>query len=1354
MGNTHGTSGNGPIISVEDARAHICDEEYRRLKAAFSGFKKQFITYDEFCYHVLGGARIPEDMRRELFLFCSRNSETLSFENLLTALVGLCRIEQVQEHFIEECKGFASWGLRPPLLTIPMSDSYISFYEVMSYVTHLSVGEVMELEKVFATISDRSVCKLSKDRWDAALCDCFPRKFSDQLFRVFDENGDNQIDFRELVCGLSAMCRGPFPSRLSFLAKLWDEDCDAMLSDAELKEMYTDLNVPEGDRVVAKSSGEKAAVVDFATWANENEYSKEYYAMAMEIGHICLGLRPESYRVGFALVKWLKIDLPTCPDLYLLIKTHKLVSSDDLVSTDPSLFKVRPIISCVDGPTDRITWLITLVLTQLLKYIPAHLTNTQMFLDRLRNAQPNNAYVMESFDVTALYTNVSNDSAMQAIRELLIQHEGAINMYGFSIQQLMTLLKECLNCSIFRWSGRYYAQMRGLAMGQRLAPSLAIAYMSKVEAPVIDLGPSFEYRSKGLPLPEWNIVSSVWHNAWSRAASEGKPPPPVDNSSIKGAKADDGWSGKVACLSLESANLRVDLNPEDYIAVPPVLWRAWLRWHGSAQSVDGQFTRKRLGGEFFPDGKEALELYPMDILLLGHDKKKTKDIDGIQQLSPWACAQVSRSCTVDELLQLCRNELRLGDGDARLWLVGDEGNTLLDDGKRTLHQLTVKGKRVNKFLLELRDSNGVWPEELRASLTGTQISSLACTIEFYVVFCYGQTKIIQTTGRPGAVGLVNSGNFCYRNAAIQCLARVSPLTEYLLNEAILNALKRGDANNNASFATTLEYSKLLREMWSTKNKNISPNGFNEAVRFAEQFDDGEQHDCQEFVSFLIERFHTCVAKMENQNSIIDGERSHESKESGNNEASCGKDEANDADETDEEKAEKVKFGGTGQLRSRLICRKCKSASSVFEVFTSLSLPIGFENVELYQITVVRRDGSVPRRYGFRLPRECTVSTFKGLVAEASGVSRDALTVQCLSKRGCFMNPSNAEADIALSSVPSGARLYALQLPEDTPDWRVAIHRKLQYNYEPYFLGATGGFIVTQFGLPLIVPCPPDFTGKQLYEDVMVQMRRFMDTSSPTTSSRAHDPSEDISFGYPFSLCLADESWEWCGQCPPLRFCRGCLIKPDSSLANIPKNCGIAVDWLPIALYLKYNHSQELACEDDESVAETWSRHFAPSSLEHCLERFSCPETLDALIHCDKCNEKTKRDKVMTIWRLPRYLIIHLKRFEFLRYEKRMGKCKRVITFPLKQFDPASFVDGKGERSKYECIAIANHYGQLSSGHFVAYARGSGEKWLLLNDCSVKVSETLKIVKAFIIACKVCAYLIVHCDVVISVVYLF
>ncbi|KAJ1354034.1 hypothetical protein KIN20_010834 [Parelaphostrongylus tenuis] len=49
-----------------------------------------------------------------------------------------------------------------------------------------------------------------------------------------------------------------------------------------------------------------------------------------------------------------------------------------------------------------------------------------MFADRLRNAKLINTYVIETFDATALYTNVSNDSALQATHELLIQHQGAM----------------------------------------------------------------------------------------------------------------------------------------------------------------------------------------------------------------------------------------------------------------------------------------------------------------------------------------------------------------------------------------------------------------------------------------------------------------------------------------------------------------------------------------------------------------------------------------------------------------------------------------------------------------------------------------------------------------------------------------------------------------------------------------------------------------------------------------------------------------------------------------------------------------------------------------------------------------
>ncbi|KAJ1372755.1 hypothetical protein KIN20_035000 [Parelaphostrongylus tenuis] len=44
-------------------------------------------------------------------------------------------------------------------------------------------------------------------------------------------------------------------------------------------------------------------------------------------------------------------------------------------------------------------------------------------------------------------------------------------------------------CSLPKWSGNYFAQIKGLAMGQRLAPTLAIAFMSEVEASIIDLRP-------------------------------------------------------------------------------------------------------------------------------------------------------------------------------------------------------------------------------------------------------------------------------------------------------------------------------------------------------------------------------------------------------------------------------------------------------------------------------------------------------------------------------------------------------------------------------------------------------------------------------------------------------------------------------------------------------------------------------------------------------------------------------------------------------------------------------------------------------------------------------------------------
>ena len=105
-------------------------------------------------------------------------------------------------------------------------------------------------------------------------------------------------------------------------------------------------------------------------------------------------------------------------------------------------------ISSVMGPTDRISWLLSFVEGQLLQYISVHLPNIRALLDQLHRTDIGSRMVIESFDVTSLYTNVSNSEAMAAVYDLLVEYSSKVNIYGFTIKQIMTLIRECLNCSI------------------------------------------------------------------------------------------------------------------------------------------------------------------------------------------------------------------------------------------------------------------------------------------------------------------------------------------------------------------------------------------------------------------------------------------------------------------------------------------------------------------------------------------------------------------------------------------------------------------------------------------------------------------------------------------------------------------------------------------------------------------------------------------------------------------------------------------------------------------------------------------------------------------------------------------
>ncbi|GMR42750.1 hypothetical protein PMAYCL1PPCAC_12945, partial [Pristionchus mayeri] len=1237
MGNRIYSAGGGgdPPISLAQARSHLTNEEFVRLQNAFGRLKKSQLNIDDFSKHVLGNATVPDDARKTLFKFFSNGSDAISFDNLICALVGISKSEHAQEQFIENHKEFSTWGLRPPLLTIPINDAYINFYEVMSYVTHLSVSEVQDLERVFLRHSTGVVMLVQKS-WEAAAAGCFPELFVKRLLRVFDDNCDGEVDFREMVCGVSAMCRGPLPSRFTFLASMWDEDGDGYLNEKELMKMYDEMKVPPSARTVAASGhgGTCAAPVDVAQWAiTHSEYVKELYAWAQEIGHICFGLRPETPVVELEVVRG--------------------------------------------------------------------------FLQRM----------------------------------------------------------------------------------DRMGASLPT---------------------------ECNILSAVWHREWETRLERcaAKPnekceqPPPIDNSPLLSNVDPFKASAKLPCISPENACLRRDLTNAEWLAIPRALWSALVRWHGLLRPTD-EIVRRRLphgccppeavaeyrvveGGE-----RDDLEMHPVYVRFDRRPRfSTTGSVNGAnggepREAFPWAYAQISRFGRISDLLHYCSRELRVPEQDLRLWLLtsgslpaspssqsigsatsspaagaagGGNGSpapsvsnggssspssaspsgapALLDDPRARVCDVTASGGDGEpvRMLVEQRDrSTGVWPEEARFARSGATIA--------------------QSSLRGPAVGLINYGNFCYRNAAVQCLARVEPLSRKLIEkeQELKQALGRRPAANRKAFTAALQYIQLVREMRTSGKKNISPVSFNDAIRETRAFDGALQHDCEEFVSFMLQQLHDLLKEpaVEQQQPLS----AKGSGEKGATEKEDDEEEENEDDVDDAEAAAKawreyiakdsslITSLFTGQLRSSLVCKECSKRSACFDPFSALPVPIGFENVELFEFIVVLRDGSRPVRHALRLPRDATSRALAEYAHERTGVEAARFRLYRLTSQNKqrFSPVGHCEP---LGQAMLNSQLYLMEGDERSVP---AVHRRMQHNQEAYLLGAATGHIVLLFGVPIMVKpeVSGPITGRMLYDDVWRQLKRFISTPPPSFASRALDPCEDISAGFPFSLCLVGESLEWCATCPPLRFCRGCPVRPDDSPpfplcssdggGRIPIGATLAVDWQPIALYLKYNHSRAEAFSEDSSVAAVRDAHIRPSSLDNCLRKFAAHETLDDPMQCKRCKKKTKREKHMDIWRLPRYLIVQLKRFEYIREEGRMGKCKRVIDFPLSAFDASPYVKGgKGEKERrmggeeevYDCIAIANHYGELEAGHFVAYARSGGERedgeqgWLLLNDCTVReVSES-------------------------------
>ena len=129
-----------------------------------------------------------------------------------------------------------------------------------------------------------------------------------------------------------------------------------------------------------------------------------------------------------------------------------------------------------------------------------------------------------------------------------------------------------------------------------------------------------------------------------------------------------------------------------------------------------------------------------------------------------------------------------------------------------------------------------------------------------------------------------------------------------------------------------------------------------------------------------------------------------------------------------------------------------------------------------------------------------------------------------------------------------------------------------------------------------------------------------------------------------------------------------------------------------------------------------------SGLSGLLSDFFREEPLDGDYHCLKCSKHTKaRQKSDLCLPLPRVLIIQLKRFTYDTYSN--NKIDTYISFPLYDLDLNEHIikdnNDKQENklsTKYDLVAVSNHTGSLSCGHYTTYAKNHQDgNWYLFDD---------------------------------------
>ena len=164
------------------------------------------------------------------------------------------------------------------------------------------------------------------------------------------------------------------------------------------------------------------------------------------------------------------------------IKDHKAKDEDG--------YPLRPIASVRNTATEKVDWLVSCILTNLVQYVPANLKNSKELKEILKSVDLNLKSTNPTFislDVVSLYPSIPLDFGLDCALELAENNWNNIDNMGLTVDQMMNCLKfVCYNYEI-QYGDKVYKQIKGCPMGAHFAPPFAIITMHKIETMALSL---------------------------------------------------------------------------------------------------------------------------------------------------------------------------------------------------------------------------------------------------------------------------------------------------------------------------------------------------------------------------------------------------------------------------------------------------------------------------------------------------------------------------------------------------------------------------------------------------------------------------------------------------------------------------------------------------------------------------------------------------------------------------------------------------------------------------------------------------------------------------------------------------